>query len=148
MKTGLSSLYVSYLSLSDPLVETQVVSYLTGLAAAGHEMHLLTYETRRLSPRTIAERRSRLGRNGITWHWLRYHKSPSVPATLYDVVRGAVKAIRLIRRHEIDVVHARAHVPAAMALIAMRFTRVRLIFDIRGLMADEYVDSGRPWLQF
>jgi glycosyltransferase involved in cell wall biosynthesis len=143
MKTGLSSLYVSYLSLSDPLVETQVVSYLTGLVAEGHEIHLLTYETGRLSPRTIAERRSRLGRNGITWHWLRYHKSPSVPATLYDVVRGAVKAIRLIRRHEIDVVHARAHVPAAMALIAMRLTGVRLIFDIRGLMAEEYVDSGR-----
>jgi glycosyltransferase involved in cell wall biosynthesis len=143
MKTRLRSLYISYNALSDPLVEAQVVSYLTGLAAEGHEIHLLTYETERYSRRRIADQRSRLARDGITWHWLRYHKTPSFPATLYDIVRGALKASRLIWRYQIDVIHARAHVPAAMGLVATRVTRARLIFDIRGLMAEEYVDAGR-----
>jgi glycosyltransferase involved in cell wall biosynthesis len=143
MKTRLRSLYISYLALSDPLVETQVVAYLKGLAAAGHEMHLLTYETERASKRTIADQRSRLVRNGIAWHWLRYHKTPSFPATLYDIMRGLLKTIRLIQQYEIDVVHARVHVPAAVALVATRVTSARLIFDIRGLMAEEYVDAGR-----
>ena len=40
----LRSLYVCYLSLEDPLVETQVVAYLEGLARRGHTIHLLTDE--------------------------------------------------------------------------------------------------------
>jgi hypothetical protein len=50
------------------------------------------------------------------------------------------------RRNGLDTLHARSHVPAAMALIAQRLLRPRrmaLIFDIRGLMAEEYADAGR-----
>jgi glycosyltransferase involved in cell wall biosynthesis len=142
-KTRLRSLYVSYLGLSDPLVETQVVAYLRGLAAGGHDIHLLTYEAAPPDDRTLAEHRSRLARDGITWHWLRYHKKPSFPATLYDIARGVMKTILLTRRYGLDVVHARVHVPAAIGLIATRVTGASLIFDIRGLMAEEYVDAGR-----
>ena len=39
--------------------------------------------------------------------------------------------------------HARNHVPLATALIVRRLTGCRLIFDVRGLMAEEYVDAGR-----
>ena len=51
-----------------------------------------------------------------------------------------------MRRYRLDTLHARNHVPAAMALIAQRLAwprRTALIFDIRGLMAEEYVDAGR-----
>jgi glycosyltransferase involved in cell wall biosynthesis len=143
MKTRLRSLYVSYLGLSDPLVETQVVAYLRGLAAEGHDIHLLTYEAARPNKRTLAEHRSRLARDGITWHWLPYHKMPSFPATLYDIARGVLTTIILIRRYAIDVVHARVHVPAAIGLVATRVTGARLIFDVRGLMAEEYIDADR-----
>ncbi len=43
----------------------------------------------------------------------------------------------------LDAVHARSHVPAASALILRRLTGCRLIFDLRGLWADEYADAGR-----
>jgi glycosyltransferase involved in cell wall biosynthesis len=52
----------------------------------------------------------------------------------------------LVRRHALDTLHARNHVPAAMAMIAqglLRSRRPALIFDIRGLMAEEYEDAGR-----
>jgi glycosyltransferase involved in cell wall biosynthesis len=142
MDQTLKSLYICYLTLEDPLVHSQVVAYLEGLARAGHTIHLLTFES------DLGEERKRalgaqLAERGITWHALRYHKRPSLPATIYDALAGAVVAARLVRRHRLDVIHARSHVPAAMALIARRLTGCRLLFDMRGLWAEEYADAGR-----
>src|SRR3954451_169216 len=141
----LRALYLCYLSLDDPLVQTQVVAYLRGLATAGNRIHLLTFETARLTRERRRALCSTLAAEGIRWHGLRYHKRPSLPATVFDAVAGAAYAALLVRRHRLDTLHARAHVPAAMALIARRLARRRpsLIFDIRGLMAEEYEDAGR-----
>lgn len=143
MSRGVGSLYLCYLPLDEPLVETQVVPYLEGLATAGHQIHLLTYETGRLSRREAQASAARLSNIGITWHRARYHKRPSLPATILDAVWGGVRASLTVRRHRLDVVHARVHVPAVSALIASRLTGAALIFDVRGLMAEEYVDAGR-----
>jgi len=45
-------------------------------------------------------------------------------------------------RRNIKVVHARSHVPATIGLILKRVLGLQLIFDMRGLLADEYVDAG------
>jgi glycosyltransferase involved in cell wall biosynthesis len=139
----LRSLYVCYLGLDDPLVATQVLAYLDGLVDRGHVLHLLTFEVGRLRRARRRELRANLARRGIAWHGLRYHKRPSLPATMFDVICGAAYAALLIRRHRLQALHARSHVPAAMGLIARRLTRLRLIFDIRGLLAEEYEDAGR-----
>jgi glycosyltransferase involved in cell wall biosynthesis len=139
----LRSLYVCYLSLDDPLVESQVVDYLEGLAELGHTIHLLTFETRPLTRTRRAELRRRLRSRGVQWHGLRYHKRPSLPATAMDAICGALACAWLVRRHSLGAVHARNHVPAAMALLAAPFASHDLIFDIRGLMAEEYVDLDR-----
>ena len=138
----LRSLYVCYLSLDDPLVHTQVVAYLEGLAARGHMIHLVTYDPRFDRSRRRALK-AELAARGIAWHSLRYHKRPSLPATVFDALWGSLRATWIVRRHRLDAVHARNHVPAATALIVRRLTGCRLIFDLRGLMAEEYVDAGR-----
>jgi glycosyltransferase involved in cell wall biosynthesis len=143
------ALYVCYLSLDDPLTHTQVVAYLSALASAGHDIHLLTFEVQPLKRERREALREQMAREGITWHGRRYHKRPSLPATIFDTFAGAVTIAWLSRQLKLDVVHARSHVSAAMALIARRPRR--MIFDIRGLMAEEYVDAGRwepggiPW---
>ncbi|HEX7244584.1 MAG TPA: glycosyltransferase [Solirubrobacterales bacterium] len=134
-------LYVCYLSLEDPLVHSQVVAYLAGLAELGHTVHLLTFEPG-LEPSRARAFEEQLGRQGIVWHSRRYHKAPSLPATAFDVFAGALTAARLVRRHRLDAIHARNHVPAAMAMLASRLTGCRMIFDLRGLMAEEYADAG------
>jgi len=134
-------LYVCYLSLEDPLVHSQVVAYLDGLSERGHVVHLMTFEPR-LSRERSQQIAGELGRRGIVWHRRRYHKRPSLPATAFDVIAGGLAAARLVRRHRLDAIHARNHMPAAMGLIAAWFARFRLIFDLRGLMAEEYVDAG------
>ena len=139
------TLYVCYFGLREPLVQTQVLPYLRELAVAGLEVYLLTFEPKmkqRWTAQAFASEQDSLERDGIKWSALAYHKSPSAPATLYDILRGTLSVVRLVRRHGIDVLHARAHIPLAMVLIAARITPCAVVFDIRGLMAEEYADAG------
>jgi glycosyltransferase involved in cell wall biosynthesis len=85
--------------------------------------------------------RSELQAQGIEWHWLRYHQRPSLPATIYDVLQGIRKASSLIQRNRVEMIHARGHIPATIALALKKRFPIKLIFDVRGLMAEEYVDA-------
>src|SRR4051795_8898923 len=89
--------YLCYLEPDDPLVQTQVVAYLRGLAAAGNRIHLLTFETAPLTRERRRVLRRVLASEGIRWHGLRYHKRPSLPATVFDVLAGAAYAVLLMR---------------------------------------------------
>ncbi len=127
-------------------MQTQVLPYLRQLAAQGMEVYLLTFEpqlSRAWTTAQLAETRTRLAADGIHWFARAYHKRPSAPATLYDILMGAATAIWLARRHRINVLHARAHMALAMALLARPLSGGCVIFDVRGLMAEEYADAGR-----
>jgi glycosyltransferase involved in cell wall biosynthesis len=142
---AISTLYLCYFGLREPLVQTQVLPYLRELAAGGVAVSLLTFEPelkRRWTRAELDEEKARLAREGIRWLRLAYHKRPSLPATAFDIVAGALKAARVARRDGVQVLHARSHVPMAMALIARMLTRARTIFDVRGLLAEEYEDAG------
>lgn len=134
-----ATLFISYNGLDDPLTHSQVVTYLRELAARGIEIHLLTFEESLTDEQRYREN---LSVAGITWHKLRYHKRPSFLATLYDIAFGTLKAWRICRTHNIQFIHARNHVSAAMALLLHRICGYRWLFDMRGLMAEEYVDGG------
>ncbi|MFL6230746.1 MAG: glycosyltransferase family 4 protein [Pyrinomonadaceae bacterium] len=141
----MKTLYLCYYGVREPLVQTQVLPYLRQLVAAGIEVSLLTFEPqfgRRWTEEALANQAARLAGEGIRWRCRAYHKSPSAPATAYDILAGAWVAARLARRFKIDVLHARSHVPVAMALLARTLTGCRLVFDVRGLWAEEYVDIG------
>ncbi len=142
----MKTLYLCYFGLREPLVQTQVLPYLRQLAGAGVSVNLLTFEPELRSawgPDALADERARLAGEGIEWSALPYHKRPSALATAWDVLAGAWAAARAVRRRGVDVLHARAHVPLAMALLARLFApRCRILFDVRGLMAEEYADAG------
>jgi glycosyltransferase involved in cell wall biosynthesis len=143
----MKTLYLCYFGLREPLVQTQVLPYLRQLGMTGIEVALLTFEPEKPAvwpAGKMEEWRTRLQGEGIRWLFLPYHKRPSLPATLYDIARGAWRAARLVRGEGIQVLHARSHVPLAMALLAQKMfaARCHLIFDLRGLMAEEYADSG------
>jgi glycosyltransferase involved in cell wall biosynthesis len=138
----LTALYLCYQSLLEPLTQTQVVNYLEGLAGSGYGIVLLTFEPRPLSRSEADVWRERMARKGITWYWRRYHKWPTVPATAWDILVGVLTGLRLIRQHGVTLLHARAHVPGVMGLALKWLTGVKLLFDVRGLLAEEYADAG------
>ncbi|HEX8351915.1 MAG TPA: glycosyltransferase [Pyrinomonadaceae bacterium] len=143
---SVSTLYLCYFGLREPLVQTQVLPYLRQLAGAGVSVNLLTFEPemgRAWGAGAFEAERARLAGEGLEWSALPYHKRPSALATAWDVLAGAWAAARAVRRGRADVLHARAHVPLAMALLARLVApRCRIVFDVRGLMAEEYADAG------
>lgn len=141
------TLYLCYFGLREPLVQTQVLPYLREIAAGGIKVSLLTFEPNfkeSWKPEQINAERTALAAQKISWHVLPYHKSPSVPATFYDVMNGARFVNRIVRREKVNVLHARSHVPALMGAIVKKLNggRVKLIFDIRGFFPEEYTDAG------
>jgi glycosyltransferase involved in cell wall biosynthesis len=138
-------LYISYNGMLDPLGQSQVIPYLKELAKCGMRFSLLSYERAAAFRADGVERRrtlqDELATHGIEWHVLRYHQRPSLPATAFDVAAGIRLASRLVRRHDIELVHARAHIPAVIALAMKRRFGTKIIFDVRGLMAEEYIDA-------
>src|SRR3954471_13295393 len=97
----MTSLYLCYQSVTEPLTQTQVVAYLEGLAAAGYRTLLLTFEPRRLSESEVEGWRRRLAAKGIDWYRLRYHKRPTVPATAWDIVCGIAVTLWLVWTQEV-----------------------------------------------
>ena len=139
------TLYVCYFGLREPLVQTQVLPYLRQLASVGIRVSLLTFEPRLKESWTreeIDSTRQTLKVEGIGWHYLKYHKKPSLPATLYDIAVGTWAILGIMRRDGAGILHARNHVPALMCAIAKKLRPAQLIFDIRGFMPEEYTDAG------
>jgi glycosyltransferase involved in cell wall biosynthesis len=138
-------LYISYDGMLEPLGQSQVLAYLERLAP-GRRIHLMSFEKsgdwRNSSLREAVRRR--IENADIRWHPLRYHKAPSAPATAYDIAVGSALAAALCARQRLTLVHARSYMPGVMALTAKRTTGARLLFDMRGLWADERVD-GDLW---
>lgn len=139
------SLYVCYFGLREPLVQTQVLPYLRQLQSENVRISLLTFEPQLHQSWTkedISRQRAALQSEGISWHYLKYHKWPSLPATVYDMALGVWMILRIMRREGVDILHARNHVPAVMSAIARKFRPAHLVFDIRGFMPEEYTDAG------
>jgi glycosyltransferase involved in cell wall biosynthesis len=138
----MTTLYLCYQSLLDPLTSSQVVGYLEGLARVGYQPILVTFEPRALDRSEHAMWQNRLHTLGIRWRVLRYHRRPTIPATAFDILAGIILSLWLVVRFRISLVHARSHVSALMAAVVRIITGVPFLFDIRGLLAEEYVDCG------
>jgi glycosyltransferase involved in cell wall biosynthesis len=139
------TLYLCYFGLREPLVQTQVLPYLREIHKGGTKVSILTFETtpkENWTNQQIEAERDKLAAEGINWDFLTYHKRPSVPATIFDVLNGARFAINLNKKEKIDVYHARAHVAALMGAFAKARTGGKLLFDIRGFIPEEYTDAG------
>ena len=134
-------LYISHNGLTEPLGRRQVLPYLIGLATRGWRITVVSFEKSRTAvPETLARVEEITREAGILWKPLRYHNRPPVVATAYDILRGCQHASGLARNAEL--IHARSTVPAMMAGLASRRLGVPWIFDLRGLLAEEYVDTG------
>jgi glycosyltransferase involved in cell wall biosynthesis len=138
------TLYVCYFGLREPLVQTQVIPYLRQLQSEDVRTSLLTFEPRldSWSADEISKQRAVLQSQGITWHCLKYHKWPSLPATIYDMAIGAGTVLRIMGREGVSILHARNHVPGVMCAVAKKIKGGQLVFDIRGFMPEEYTDAG------
>jgi hypothetical protein len=140
----MDALYVCYWSLRDPLCQSQTLPVLEGLAAEGRVFGLVTFEQGRwrASPQEDETMQRQLRRRGVRWLPLRYHESPPGLSTLFDILHGALVAVREGSRGGVRVFHGRGSVAAAIAYLASRRPGRRFFNDADGPLSQEYVDAG------
>lgn len=107
MQQPLDSVYVTYWSLLDPLCQSQSLPYLRKLAAEGYRLGLITFEQPRwaMSAEQRIATQNALLAEGIQWRPVRYHKSPPVLSTLFDIGVGALLTASMARRSSAAVIH-------------------------------------------
>ena len=136
------TLYISYDGMTDTLGQSQVIPYLAGLAAKGHEIQLLSCEKPERFKEVEGEIRKLLAGFKIGWHPILYHKSPPIFSTLWDLNHLKRVALALQAQHHFEVVHCRSYISSLVGIMLKRRFGVRFIFDMRGFWADERVDGG------
>ncbi len=139
-------LFLSYNGLLEPILPSQALPYLKGLTGSDYEFILLTYEKKkdldRVGAAAIKELKEGLKQDGIEWYHLRYHKSPPVLSTIFDLIVGSLKTFFLIKSAHVKIVHVRGVTPGVIMIMLSKLLRVKILFDMRGLLAEEYVGGG------
>ncbi len=135
-------LYISYDGMTDPLGRSQVLPYLTGLAARGHAITILSCEKPASRARAGAAV-ARLCRDAsIDWRPIAYHKRPPILSSLYDSWQLKRSAARLHAEKRFDLAHCRSYIPAMAGLWLKRRFGTAFLFDMRGFWAEEKVEGG------
>jgi len=142
----MKALFISYNGALEPLIKSQGIPYLEGLSKKGVGCVLLTFEKIPAGGRGIAGEinvlRAELRAKDIEWYPLRYHKKPTLPATIFDLLQGIAVALYIIISRKIDIIHCRAAVAGVIGFVAAGITGKKILLDERGLMAEEYADGG------
>jgi glycosyltransferase involved in cell wall biosynthesis len=129
--------------MTEPLGQSQVLPYMVGLAGRGAGVEILSFEPAGTDPRLIKDLGARLRTQGI--HWVPLVRSPShgVGRKAWEIVVAFKHGLMMALARRPDIVHARSYLPAAAAdAIARLAPGARLLFDLRGMLGDEYVDGG------
>ena len=137
------AVYVSHTGMSEPLGYSQVIPYVEGLARAGFSMEIVVFEPERATDDEIRAVDEQLRAAGIGYYWSRRSASHSFSVKMAEASRALARllALALVRRPRI--VHARSYLPAAVAqLTASLSPGTRFLFEVRGLLSEEYVDAG------
>lgn len=144
LPTRLRVLYITYWGAAEPLGQSLVLPPIEVLSTQGVEFALISFEKSADLGRTasIQGLESRVRQSGVTWHRLRYHKHPRVPATLFDIIHGWLRAVNVGRRLHATVVHGRTFVGGLVGRAAATTLGLPFIYHNEGFYPDEMVDGG------
>ena len=137
-------LYISYDGMTDPLGQSQVLPYLSGLSKEGYSFHLISFEKEERFEQHREHIQSICDAAGINWHPLSYTKKPPLLSTIYDVQRMKRLAHKLHKKHTFKITHCRSYIAALVGLGMKKKYGTKFLFDMRGFWANERVD-GKIW---
>ena len=137
-------LYISYDGMTDPLGQSQVIPYLTGLAKRGHRITVLSCEKRHNFALLRERCEAVFADSGIEWLHVPYSKRPPVLSTYIDLARMRHLGNSLSTGRRFDIVHCRTVLATLVGHPLARRVGAKLIFDMRGFWADERVE-GSLW---
>lgn len=137
------ALYVSHTGMTEPLGHSQVLPYVEGLARAGFSMEIVAFEPKHASADAIRAVEERLRAAGIRYHWSRRSGSHAFSVKLAEATRALTRLLSRALLRRPSIVHSRSYLPSAVAHLAASLSPgARFLFDVRGLLGEEYVDAG------
>ncbi|HQV77036.1 MAG TPA: glycosyltransferase [Chitinophagales bacterium] len=141
---AISVLYISYDGMTDTLGQSQVIPYLIGLTQKGYSITLLSCEKAENYLLHKNKIQTLLTENNIQWKPIAYTKKPPIFSTMYDVYQLKKKAETLHQQQHFSIVHCRSYIAALVGVHLKEKFKIKFVFDMRGLWADERVD-GKLW---
>lgn len=135
-------LFISYDGMTDPLGQSQVIPYLSGLTKFGYSFTILSCDKPERFASNNAYVKNLLEGLPIKWVSIPYHKNPPVLSSIYDYWLLKRKAKQLHRIEQFDMVHTRPGLPTLVALWMKKKFGTKFLNDVRGFWADERVDGG------
>jgi glycosyltransferase involved in cell wall biosynthesis len=128
--------------MTDPLGQSQVLPYLSGLSKRGYSITLLSCE----KPARYEQYKNIIAQicaaANINWQPIPYTASPPVVSTIKDIMRLHKEAYHLHAEKKFDIVHCRSYISAMVGQTMKKKFGTRFLFDMRGFWADERVDGG------
>jgi glycosyltransferase involved in cell wall biosynthesis len=137
-------LYLTFDGLSDPLGQSQILPYLTGIAKNGYRITILSCEKPGRLENAKQQLTSQLQSAGINWEYILYNEAGSF-FSRFSYIRKLYKKAKT--RHAItpfQLVHCRSYLTALVGLKLKQNFEIPFVFDMRGLWADERID-GNIW---
>jgi glycosyltransferase involved in cell wall biosynthesis len=135
-------LFLSYDGMTDPLGQSQVIPYLSGLTKAGYEFTILSCDKPEKYSTQKEYVQNLIAPFPIQWVSIPYHKKPPVLSSLYDFFKLKKAAKQLHAADKFDLVHTRPGLPTIIALYLKQKYGVKFLDDVRGFWPDERVDGG------
>ena len=130
--------------MTDPLGQSQVIPYLIGLAAKGHQITIISCEKSIRLKKQKQEIETILKNAQIDWFPVLYSTLPSLLSKQLTIYRIQQKAKTCCKTNKPDVVHCRSYMAALIGMQLKQLYKIKFIFDMRGFWADERID-GNIW---
>ena len=134
-------LFLMYDGLTDPLGQSQVLSYIKHLSK-DYSFDIIGYEKSEIYESLKVHIHKEIEDLDIRWLPIKYHKNPPVISTIYDLYLGWKKAKKYGDIDNYDLIHCRSITIGSIALLLKNRYKAKLIFDMRGWWADEKKESG------
>ncbi len=130
--------------MTDPLGQSQVLTYLFGLSNSGYKIHIISFEKPERFKQFGNNIEAQCNSNGIVWHPLSYTKNPPVLSTLFDLYNMYQLAKKLNKVFHFKLFHCRSQLTAMIGRKLAKQNNSKFIFDMRGFWVDERVE-GNIW---
>lgn len=135
-------LYITYDGLTDPLGQSQILPYLTGLSHYGYQFTILSFEKKERFQKEKDIIAKLTTEANIKWAPLSFSSKPPLLSKFYDALRMRNKAVELQKQNNFDMVHCRSYIAADVGLFLKKKFGLKFFFDMRGFWADEKKDAS------
>lgn len=135
-------LYLSYTGMLEPLGRSQVLSYLFKLSEK-YRFTVISFEKKEdLENYNLVEQlKDECKSYGITWLPQKYHKSPRLLATLWDMWLMFYISLKQHKHSSFSLIHGRSYVASAIAFMLNKALKVPFLFDMRALWIEELLEA-------